>query len=47
MYEHSYHIDFGSKADDYVETFMKATRWANAERLFTQGAMNAATGDRP
>jgi Fe-Mn family superoxide dismutase len=34
MYEHSYHIDFGAKADDYVETFMKAIRWDNADRLF-------------
>jgi superoxide dismutase, Fe-Mn family len=36
MYEHSYHIDFGAKADTYVETFMHAIRWANADRLFTQ-----------
>jgi len=36
MYEHSYHIDFGSKADTYVETFMQTIRWKNAERLFTQ-----------
>jgi superoxide dismutase, Fe-Mn family len=34
MYEHSYHIDFGAKADTYVETFMQTIRWANAERLF-------------
>jgi len=46
MYEHSYHIDFGAKADDYVETFMKATRWANADRLFAQLEANAAGGDR-
>jgi Fe-Mn family superoxide dismutase len=36
MYEHSYHIDFGAKADTYVETFMQTVRWANAERLFSQ-----------
>ena len=36
MYEHSYHIDFGAKADTYVETFMQAIRWGNADRLFTQ-----------
>ncbi len=30
MYEHSYHIDFGAKADGYVETFMQAIRWGNA-----------------
>jgi Fe-Mn family superoxide dismutase len=34
MYEHSYHIDFGAKADTYVDTFMQTIRWANAERLF-------------
>jgi Fe-Mn family superoxide dismutase len=36
MYEHSYHIDFGAKADTYVETFMQAIRWANAESLFKE-----------
>jgi Fe-Mn family superoxide dismutase len=35
MYEHSYHIDFGAKADTYVETFMKAFRWDNAGRLLS------------
>ena len=34
MYEHSYHIDFGAKAAGYVETFMEAIRWDNADRLF-------------
>jgi len=34
MYEHSYHIDFGAKADTYVDTFMQTIRWANAQRLF-------------
>jgi superoxide dismutase, Fe-Mn family len=36
MYEHSYHIDFGAKAAGYVETFMQAIRWGNAERLLSQ-----------
>jgi len=36
MYEHSYHIDFGAKAASYVDTFMAAIRWKNAERLFEQ-----------
>jgi superoxide dismutase len=27
MYEHSYHIDFGAKAADYVGTFMAAINW--------------------
>ena len=34
MYEHSYHIDYGAKAATYVDTFMAAIRWANADRLF-------------
>src|SRR5215204_2951103 len=33
MYEHSYHMDFGSKAATYVDTFMEAVRWSNADRL--------------
>jgi superoxide dismutase, Fe-Mn family len=36
MYEHSYHIDFGAKAATYVDTFMEAIRWANADRLFDE-----------
>ena len=38
MYEHSYHMDYGAKAATYVETFMPAIRWANADRLFTAAA---------
>ena len=34
MYEHSYHIDYGAKAATYVDTFMKAIRWSNADRLY-------------
>ena len=34
MYEHSYHIDYGAKAATYVDTFMDAIRWSNAEKLF-------------
>jgi Fe-Mn family superoxide dismutase len=36
MYEHSYHIDYGAKAATYVETYMAAINWANADRLFGQ-----------
>src|SRR5947209_13080283 len=38
MYEHSYHIDFGAKAASYVDTFMGAVRWSNADRLFSEVA---------
>src|SRR6516225_9601524 len=34
MYEHAYHMDYGAKAGDYVEAFMKAIRWANADQLY-------------
>src|SRR5499425_3751640 len=36
MYEHSYHIDFGAKAANYVDAFMGAIRWSNTDRLFSQ-----------
>ncbi len=36
MYEHSYHIDFGAKAAGYVDAFMDALKWSNAERLLGQ-----------
>jgi superoxide dismutase, Fe-Mn family len=38
MYEHSYHIDYGAKAATYVDTFMNAIRWGNADKLFAQHA---------
>jgi Fe-Mn family superoxide dismutase len=34
MYEHSYHMDYGAKAATYVETYMAAIRWGNADALF-------------
>jgi len=42
MYEHSYHIDFGAKAATYVDTFMDAIRWNNANRLYAAAADAAA-----
>jgi len=36
MYEHSYHMDFGAKAAGYVDTFMAAVRWSNADQLFKE-----------
>ena len=36
MYEHSYHMDFGAKAASYVDTFVEAIRWANADQLFKE-----------
>jgi Fe-Mn family superoxide dismutase len=34
MYEHSYAMDYGAKAATYVETYMAAIHWSNADRLF-------------
>jgi Fe-Mn family superoxide dismutase len=36
MYEHSYHIDYGAAAAAYVDAFMAAINWPNAERLYTE-----------
>jgi superoxide dismutase, Fe-Mn family len=41
MYEHSYHIDYGAKAATYVDTFMNAIRWRNADKLFARYANSA------
>lgn len=34
MYEHSYQIDYGAKAVDYVETYMAAIKWDNVRTLY-------------
>jgi Fe-Mn family superoxide dismutase len=34
MYEHAYAIDYGAKAGDYVEAWMKAVNWDAANRRF-------------
>lgn len=34
MYEHAYHIDFGSKAGAYVDAFMKNIHWERVGRRF-------------
>ena len=36
MYEHAYHMDYGAKAGDYVDAFMQAIRWSNADNLYGQ-----------
>lgn len=35
MYEHAYHMDFGAKAAAYVDAFMNALDWANADKAFS------------
>ena len=34
MYEHAYAIDYGAKAADYVEAYMRALNWTAADRRF-------------
>ena len=34
MYEHSYHIDCGAKAADYVDVFMSAINWPAVQRSY-------------
>jgi len=36
MYEHSYHMDYGSAAAKYVDAFMKNVNWEEVERRFSQ-----------
>lgn len=33
MYEHAYHMDFGAGAAAYVDAFMGAISWANADKM--------------
>ncbi|MBN8966885.1 MAG: Fe-Mn family superoxide dismutase [Rhizobiales bacterium] len=35
MYEHSYHMDYGAKAADYVGAFMAAINWSAVRRIYT------------
>lgn len=32
MYEHSYHLDYGAKASDYVDAFMRNIDWNTASK---------------
>ena len=34
MYEHAYHMDYGAKAGEYVDAFMQAIPWSNADSLY-------------
>jgi Fe-Mn family superoxide dismutase len=38
MYEHAYQMDFGAKAANYVDVFMKVIRWQTADHLYDQVA---------
>ena len=36
MYEHSYHIDYGAKAANYVDVFMAAINWPAVQRAYDE-----------
>lgn len=36
MYEHAYGTDFGTDTAKYIETFVQAIKWTNAERLYRE-----------
>jgi Fe-Mn family superoxide dismutase len=36
MYEHAYHMDYGTAAARYVDIYMEATRWDNGAKLYDQ-----------
>jgi Fe-Mn family superoxide dismutase len=38
MYEHSYHIDFGAKASEYVEAFMRNVDWERVNARYVGAA---------
>jgi Fe-Mn family superoxide dismutase len=38
MYEHSYHLDYGAKAADYVAVFMAAINWPAVGRSYDRAA---------
>ena len=41
MYEHAYHMDYGAAAAKYVDIYMEAIKWDNAEKLYAQYAREA------
>ncbi|MDP3747782.1 MAG: Fe-Mn family superoxide dismutase [Phenylobacterium sp.] len=38
MYEHAYALDYGAKAADYVDAFMNAMTWSEANRRFVSAS---------
>ncbi|HZZ32327.1 MAG TPA: Fe-Mn family superoxide dismutase [Phenylobacterium sp.] len=38
MYEHAYHMDYGAKAGDYVNAFMKAFSWHHPNNAFRKAS---------
>jgi Fe-Mn family superoxide dismutase len=42
MYEHAFHIDYGSAAAKYVDAFLANVRWEEVERRYKRAASGAA-----
>lgn len=42
MYEHSYHMDYGSAAAKYIDAFMQNVHWEEVERRFVRALKAAA-----
>jgi Fe-Mn family superoxide dismutase len=38
MYEHAYHMDYGSNAGAYVDAVMKVLNWTQADGVFARAA---------
>ena len=36
MYEHAYSGDYGTDIAKYIEAFVQAIKWTNAERLYRE-----------
>ncbi len=36
MYDHAYSADYGSDTEKYIDAFMHAIKWTNAERLYRE-----------
>ena len=36
MYEHAYAADYGTDTEKYIEAFVQAIKWTNAERLYRE-----------
>ena len=42
MYEHSYHMDYGSAAARYVDAFMQNVDWEEVDRRYARAVKIAA-----
>jgi Fe-Mn family superoxide dismutase len=36
MYEHSYHLDYGARAEAYVDAFMGAINWTSVAEAYAE-----------